>query len=209
MTIGKHCPVYDFGIDTRKVLAMKLTLISASLVVFAAPALAVDNYTIDPRHTYPVFEVSHLGFSTQRGRFNKTSGKIVLDPQTSSGSIEVTIEAASIDMGLDGWNKQMRSEEFFNSDAFPAITFKSTKVSFDSQNEPVAAEGEITMLGVTRPMTLKLTSFKCGVNPANRKYLCGADVVTTLKRSEFGIKKYLPYIPDDIKIMIAVEAFKD
>jgi polyisoprenoid-binding protein YceI len=188
---------------------MKSFLLCSLMIAACGPALAVDNYSIDPRHTYPVFEVNHLGFSTQRGRFNKTSGKVVLDPLTASGSIDIAIESASIDMGLDGWNKQMRGEDFFNSDAFPTITFKSSKLTFDSQNEPVSAEGEVTMLGVTRPMTLKLTSFKCGVNPANRKFLCGADVLTTIKRSEFGIKKYLPYISDDIKVMIAVEAFKD
>jgi polyisoprenoid-binding protein YceI len=179
------------------------------MIAACAPALAVDNYTIDPRHTYPVFEVNHLGFSTQRGRFNKTSGKVSLDPQTASGSIDISIESGSIDMGLEGWNKQMRGEDFFNSDNFPTISFKSSKLTFDSLNEPVSAEGEVTMLGVTRPVTLKLTSFKCGVNPANRKFLCGADVITTIKRSEFGIKKYLPTISDDIKVMIAVEAFKD
>lgn len=188
----------------------KPALITLATVVaaVAAPALAMESYTIDPRHTYPVFEVNHLGFSTQRGRFNKTSGTITLDPAAKKGSIEVVIETASIDMGLDKWDEHMRSDEFFDVEKFPTATFKSEKLEFKG-DKPVAAIGTLTLLGVTQTVKLAIESFKCGTHPINKKPLCAADVSTTIKRSAFGMTKYVPAVSDDIKLMIPVEAFKD
>ena len=184
-------------------------IVAISLAGFVSvPALAAESFTVDSRHTFPVFEVNHLGFSTQRGRFNKTSGKITLDAAARNGSIDITIDAASIDMGLDEWDKYMRSEDFFHTEKFPTMTFKSNKVIFEG-DKPVAAEGEFTMLGVTRPVKLIVLNYTCGVHPLNKKGLCGADVTTTVRRSEYGMKKYLPAISDDVKISIPVEAFRD
>lgn len=173
-----------------------------------AGAMAADSFTIDSRHTFPVFEVNHLGFSTQRGRFNNVSGKIMLVPSQQSGSIEVTIDSASIDMGMDAWDKQMRGEDFFNVEKFPNMTFKSTKLMYEG-DKLVGAEGDFTLLGVTRPVRLDVKGFACGTHPINKKALCGADISTTLKRSEFGMTKYLPGIGDTVVISIPVEAFKD
>jgi polyisoprenoid-binding protein YceI len=184
-------------------LTTALLLGAASLSAFAA-----DSYTIDSRHTYPVFEVNHLGFSTQRGRFNSTKGKITLDPQAGQGSIDVTIDTASIDMGLEPWDKIMRGEDWFKSESHPWMLFRSNKLVFDG-GKPVAAEGTLTLLDASRPVTLKIESFHCGTHPINRKALCGADVSTTIKRSEFGMSKYLPSISDEVVIKIPVEAFKD
>jgi polyisoprenoid-binding protein YceI len=174
----------------------------------AAAAAEPSSYTIDSRHTLATFEINHLGFSTQRGRFNNASGKIMLVPAQNSGSIEVSIDSASIDMGLDAWDKIMRGEDFFNVEKFPAMTFKSTKIVFDG-DKVVGAEGDFTLLGVTRPVTLTVRGFACGTHPINKKALCGADVTTTIRRSEFGMTKYLPGISDDVVIEIPVEAFKD
>lgn len=171
-------------------------------------ALAADSYTIDPRHTLATFEVNHLGYSTQRGRFNSASGKIMLVPEQKSGSIEVSIDSASIDMGLEAWDKHMRGEDFFNVEQFPAMTFKSTKILYDG-DKVVGAEGNFTLLGVTRPVKLDVKGFACGTHPINKKALCGADITTVIKRSEFGMTKYLPGISDDVLIEIPVEAFRD
>ncbi|MBC7206988.1 MAG: polyisoprenoid-binding protein [Methyloversatilis sp.] len=173
-----------------------------------AGAMAADSFTIDSRHTYPVFEVNHLGFSTQRGRFNNVTGKIMLVPEQKSGSIEVTIDSASVDMGLEAWDKHMRGEDFFNVEKFPNMTFKSTKLMYEG-DKLVGAEGDFTLLGVTRPVRLDVKGFACGTHPINKKALCGADISTTLKRSEFGMTKYLPGIGDTVVINIPVEAFKD
>lgn len=177
-------------------------------LALAAPAYAADTYTLDPRHTFPVFEVSHYDFSLQRGRFNKTTGKVTLDMAAKTGAIDITIDAASIDMGLDKWDEQMRSEDWFNVAAFPNMTYKSDKVLFLG-DKPVTAEGTLTLLGVSKPLTLTITSFKCGLNTFTKKPLCGANATAQLKRSEYGMTKSLPGIGDDIKIIIGIEAYKD
>lgn len=190
---------------------MKLTTALFGLFMgtsMTAGAMAADSFTIDSRHTFPTFEINHLGFSTQRGRFNTTSGKIMLVPSQGSGSIEVKIDAASIDMGLEAWNKHMRGEDFFNAEQFPAITFKSTKLLFDGE-KLVGAEGDLTLLGVSKPVKLDVKGFTCGTHPVNKKALCGADISTTIKRSDFGMTKYLPSISDAVFIEIPVEAFRD
>lgn len=188
---------------------MKKTIIA---VAFAAlvpvSAHAADNYTMDPNHTFPVFEVNHLGFSVQHGRFNKTSGNITLDMAGKSGSVDLTIETASLDMGFPLWDKHMAEEGFFNSEKFPTMTFKSNKLIF-KDDKVVAAEGDFTMLGVTKPLTVSVNGFKCGEHPMNKKPLCGANIGGTIKRSDFGMTKYVPAVSDDVKIHVPVEAYKN
>ncbi len=177
------------------------------LAAIASTSVMADSYTIDPNHTLPVFEVNHLGFSTQRGRFDKTAGKISLDRSKKTGAVDLTIEADSIDMGQAKWNDHMKSEDFFNVAKFPTITFKSDRFTF-KEDKPVAAEGTLTLLGVSRPVTLAIHRFTCGENPINRKLLCAADIEASLKRSEFGMTKYLPGIGDEVKVLVPVEAYK-
>lgn len=176
--------------------------------ILTVPALSADNYTIDPRHTYPVFEVSHLGFSTQRGRFNNTSGRITLDAAAGSGTVEVSIATDSIDMGLEDWDKHLRNPDFFDVEKHPTMTFRADRFTF-RKGKPVAAQGELTLLGVSKPVKLTIANFRCGMHPMAKKEVCGADVSTTIKRSEWGMTKYVPLIGDDIRISIPVEAFKD
>ena len=188
---------------------MKSIHVVAALVLgISISVQAADSYTIDSRHTYPVFEVNHLGFSTQRGRFNKSSGKIALDTAAKSGSVELTIDTASIDMGLDKWDEHMKSPDFFDVAKHPTITFKSTKVSFDG-DKVVGATGDMTLLGVTKPVTLALSGFRCGDHPMLKKIVCGVDVTTTIKRSDFGMKYGIPAIGDEVKLIVPVEAIKD
>ncbi len=186
-------------------LTTALLLGAASLSAFAA-----DSYTIDSRHTYPVFEVNHLGFSTQRGRYStQHQGQDHPGPpgwaRAASTSPSTT---RPIDMGLEPWDKIMRGEDWFKSESHPWMLFRSNKLVFDG-GKPVAAEGTLTLLDASRPVTLKIESFHCGTHPINRKALCGADVSTTIKRSEFSMSKYLPSISDEVVIKIPVEAFKD
>lgn len=183
-----------------------LAALLASLL--AAPACAADNYTIDSRHTFPVFEVNHMGFSTQRGRFNKSSGKVILDTAAKKGSVELVIETASLDMGLDKWDEHMKSDDFFNVAQFPTMRFTSDKLVFEG-DKVVAAEGSFTLLGVTKPMTLTVSNFRCAPHPMVKKPACGADITATLKRSEFGMSKYVPGVSDEVRISAPVEAIKD
>jgi polyisoprenoid-binding protein YceI len=186
---------------------LKLSL-PAFIVAAAFPlaALATD-YAIDSSHTYPHFSVSHLGFSTMQGRFDKTTGTIYLDRAAKKGSIDITIEVASISTGFAKRDKHLRGPDFFNSAEFPTITYKSTKMNFKN-DVPVSVEGNLTMAGASKPVTLNIDSFKCGMHPMKKKEMCGAAASAQLKRSYFGIKYGLPAVGDDIKLVFEIEALK-
>ncbi len=171
-------------------------------------AAAVETYTIDPRHTFPSFEVMHLGMSLQRGRFNKTTGKITVDTAAKTGSVDVTIDATSVDTGLDKLEEHVRAEDFLNASAHPTITFKGSKLAFEG-DKLKSVEGELTMRGVSRPVTLTATHFNCGTHPMNKKAMCGGEFVATIKRSEWGIKYAIPALADEMRLRINVEAFRD
>ncbi|HQR53563.1 MAG TPA: YceI family protein [Burkholderiales bacterium] len=189
-------------------MKQKLALLSLSAFL-AAPAFAApESYTIDPRHTFPMYEVNHLGFSTQRGRFNTTSGKITIDREAKRGTVQVTIDTSSVSSGVPKLDEHLRGEDFFDVAQHPSMTFKSSNLKFNG-DVPVAAEGELTIRGITKPVTLAITSFKCGPNPVAKKDACGADANVTIKRSDFGMKYALPALGDDVKLLINVEAFKD
>ncbi len=188
---------------------MNKTLIATLLAgLTSVSALAADSYTLDSRHTFPMFEINHMGFSQQRGRFNKTEGKVALDAKAGSGKIDIVIDAASIDMGLEDWDKHMKGADFFNVEQFPTMAFSADKVSF-KDGAPVSAEGSLTLLGVSKPVKLAIANYRCGIHIMNRKQACGAEVSTTIKRSDWGMTKYVPLVGDEVKIVIPVEAFKD
>ncbi len=186
---------------------MKKLLLAAALAAVSATA-AAQTYTIDARHTYPTFEVNHFGVSTQRGMFTKVSGKFTVDRAAKTGSVDVTIDTTSVATGLQGLTDHLKAEDFLNVAKFPTATFKGDKVRFDG-DRPVAVDGELTLLGVTRPVTLALSTFTCRDHPANKKPMCGGDATTTIKRSDFGIKYAIPAVSDDVKLSIPVEAFRD
>lgn len=171
-------------------------------------AIAGDSYTIDPRHTFPSFEINHLGFSIQRGRFDRTSGKVFLAPESGTGNITITIEAASINTGLTELENHLRGADFFDTARFPTITFKSDKLHF-KKDQLLAADGLLTMHGVAKPVHLTVDQFHCGMNLISMKNTCGANVSAALKRSDFGIDKYVPLLADDVKIEIQIEAIRD
>jgi polyisoprenoid-binding protein YceI len=188
---------------------MKSTLIAGLLAgMTCASAFAADSYTLDARHTFPMFEINHMGFSQQRGRFNKTEGKVTLDAKAGTGKIDIAIDAGSIDMGLEDWDKHMKGADFFNVEKFPTMTFSADKLSF-KDGAPVSAEGSLTLLGVNKPVKLAIANYRCGIHLMNRKPVCGAEVSTTIKRSDWGMVKYIPVVGDEVKIVIPVEAFKD
>lgn len=177
-------------------------------LMFPGLTHAADSYTVDPSHTYAHFSVSHLGFSTMHGRFDKSSGKITLDRAAKKGSVELTIDAASVSTGWLKRDQHLSGPDFFNAPEYPAITYKSSAMKFNGDT-PSSVEGNLTLLGVTKPVTLNITAFKCGTNPMNQKALCGADATAQIKRSDFGMKYALPNVGDDIKLVFEVEAYKD
>lgn len=187
---------------------MKPRHLTVLLSMFAATAASAESYTIDSRHTFPVFEVSHYGFSLQRGRFNKLAGKLELDPGAKQGSVDIAIDMTSVDMGFEDWNKHMRGERFFQTDTFPQARFVARDFAFDA-DKPAPISGELTLLGVTRRVQLKVGQWRCAKHPILPRQLCGADLEAAIKRSDFGMNANLPGIGDDVRITIPVEAIKD
>ncbi len=189
---------------------MKCFIFCAALAaaLSTASANAAETYTLDSRHTFPSFEVKHLGYSIQRGRFNRTSGKVTLDAAAKTGKVEITIDAASVDTGLDKLEEHLRGEDFFHVAMFPTITFKSGNFAFEGGTVK-RVTGDLSLLGVTRSVSLEANHFQCGNHPVNKKAMCGGDFATTLKRSEFGMKYAIPSVADDVTLRIQVEAFRD
>lgn len=187
-----------------------IVLMSAAIGAFSisGDAAATDNYTFDPSHTFPRFEVNHFGFSTHHGQFNKTAGKLVLDRAGKTGGVEIAVQTASISTGDPRLESELRGDKFFNVEKFPVMTFKSKSLKFNG-DAPASAEGELTLLGVTKPLTLTITQLKCAQHPMNKKENCGAEVTGALKRSDFGMKAFIPLVGDDITLRIQVEAWKD
>jgi polyisoprenoid-binding protein YceI len=187
-------------------MTIRHTLCTATLVLAFAGNGMAETYTLDSKHTFPSFEISHIGFSTQRGRFDLTSGTVKLDARNETGSIHVNIDANSIDTGLPELEAKLRDADFFNTAKFPFITFDSNKIKFTG-DKPIAAEGTLTLLGISKPVLLTIEHFRCGVHPVSRRNVCGADASGLIKRSDFGMKALLPMVADEVRLIIQVEAF--
>ncbi|HET7775353.1 MAG TPA: YceI family protein [Azospira sp.] len=185
----------------------KLVAIALAASSFAAVA-APETFVIDSTHTYPRFSYSHFGYSTQLSRFDKTSGKIVIDKAAKTGAVEVTIDMKSVNTGLPLFNGHIQGEDFLDTEQFPTATYKSTKVNFDG-DKVVSVDGNLTIKGVTKPVTLAVTSFQCMPHPMLKKDACGANATAVIKRTEFNAGKYAPYVGDDVTLSIAVEAIKE
>ena len=178
------------------------------LTITAAAALAApETYVLDGSHTYPRFSYSHLGFSTQLSRFNTTTGKVVFDKAAKSGSVDIEIDAKSVDTGSTLFNQHIQGEDFLDTAKYPKAIFKSTNVVFEGE-KPVKVEGNLTIKGVTKPVTLIVTSFQAMPHPMQKKDAIGANAHTTIKRSEFNAGKYAPNVGDEVRIDIAIEAIK-
>ena len=185
----------------------KLALI---VIVGALPVSAAfaDSYTIDPGHTYPNFRINHLGFSTLHGRFGATEGKIEYDPSAQTGSVDITIDAASVNTGHQKRDDDLRSPNFLNVVEFPEITFKSTAVKFEG-DKPSSITGDLTIMGVSKSVTLDVASVNCGENPFTKAWTCGFDANSSIKRTDFGMNYGIPAIGDDMELSFEVEAAKD
>ena len=188
-----------------KKIAAALTLAAAlSAPAFAAP----ETYVLDSAHSFPRFSYNHFGYSTQVSRFNKTTGKIVYDKEAKTASVDIVIDATSVDSGFPVFNEHLRGEDFFDTAKYPTATFKSTKVIFDG-DKPSAIEGDLTIKGITKPVTLTVTSFHAMSHPMRKKDAIGANAFTVIKRSEFNAGKHVPYVGDEVRIDIGVEAIKE
>jgi polyisoprenoid-binding protein YceI len=205
-----------FSLTSSETLTMKTfaPVLLAGLLPFAALA-APETYVLDPTHTTPNFSIQHLGMSTVYGHFERATGKVVLDRAARTGSVDVKIPTATISTGdakrTDGTrsrDEHLRTTDFFSVAEFPEMSFKSTKMNF-AGDKIQSVDGTLTLLGVSKPVTLSASSFNCGANPMSKKEMCGGDLVATIKRTDFGMKYAVPAISDEVKLMIAVEAYKE
>jgi polyisoprenoid-binding protein YceI len=183
------------------------SLITAAAIAALSGAAVAQSatYKVEPTHTFVNWEAKHFGTSTSRGRFDKKDGEITLDKTAGTGKATITIDMASINTGVAPFDRHLRSADFFDAEKHPTATFKTGDFKLTGGKTGDIA-GELTMLGVTKPVTLKTVGFNCYQNPMFRKEVCGGDFETTIKRSEFGMKYGLPGIPDDIKLTIQIEA---
>jgi len=184
----------------RIVLAFTAAVVSAS--AWAAPV----TYVLDPSHTYPSFEADHMGgLSVWRGKFTATTGKVVYDKDAKAGSIDVTVDIASIDFGNAKLDEHAKSAEIFDAAKYPTATYTG-KFSKWNGASPTEAEGTLTLHGVTKPVTLVIDSFVCKPSPMTKKEVCGADATATFNRADFGVNFGDKYgFKQEVKLQIQVE----
>ena len=186
---------------------IRTTLFAALFATAGIATAAPVNYNVDPTHTYAAYEVGHLGLSTQSGVFTKISGQLTVDEAAKSGKVNISIDAASLQTFLADRDKHLKSADFFNVEKFPTLTYQSDKVVFKG-GKPASVEGKLTLLGVTKPVTLKLLNVTKAKHPMSGLETWGANAETTIKRSEFGMKTFIPAVSDEVTLKIAIEASK-
>jgi polyisoprenoid-binding protein YceI len=188
------------------VIKVALPVAVASLAMGSALAAPV-TYQVDPAHTYPSFEADHFGgMSVWRGKFDTSSGTIVLDRAAGTGTLEITVDTSSIDFGNPKLNEHVKSGEMFDVQKYPTAVYKGTLTNFKN-GAPTEAHGELTLHGVTKPLNLTINSFLCKATPMSKKERCGADASATLNRADFGINFGDKYgFNMQVKLAIQVEA---
>ena len=187
---------------------MKKHLIIAALTLFPINSLLAADYTVDPGHTYVSFAINHLGFSTMRGKFNQQSGTLMFDAANKKAAVMIEIDAASIDTGHEKRDAHLRSPDFLNAVENPTITFKSTGVTWNG-DKPATITGDLTILGVSKPVTLQVTSMNCADHPFSKKPTCGFDATGSIKRTDFGVNYGVPAIGEVLDLQIELEATKN
>ena len=187
-----------------KRIAILAAAVSLSISAFAAP----ETFVIDSSHTYPSFSYTHFGYSTQQSKFDKTTGKVTIDRAAKTGALDVSIDTKSVNTGSDVFNGHIKGEDFFNVEKFPTITFKSSNFKFDG-DKIASITGDLTVKGVTKPVTLSVSTFNCAPHPFAKKEACGANASTKIKRTEFNAGKYAPGVSDEVTLNIVIEAIKE
>jgi polyisoprenoid-binding protein YceI len=188
---------------------MKFKHLALLAAVFATgTTFAAEIYKVDPGHTFPSFEADHFGgLSNWRGKFDKSDGTIVLDRAAKTGSVDITIDASSLDFGHAKLNEHAKGPDMFDVAKYPNATYKG-KLVFKG-DVPTAVDGELTLHGVTKPVTLKINQFKCIQHPMLKREVCGADASATFNRADFGVDYGVKMgFKPEVKLDIQVEAVK-
>lgn len=186
----------------------KKWLAGALLICAAVSVQAQERFALDPAHTNVVFSISHLGYSDMIGRFNEVAGELVFDEaDPTQSSVEVTVQTGSVDTNHQKRDEHLRSPDFFNAAEFPTMIFKSTAVAA-AGDDRYQVTGDLTLLGVTKPVTLEVSFNKKAPHPLpnyNGVMVTGFSAKGQLKRSDFGMNTFLPGIGDDVNLWIEAE----
>lgn len=179
----------------------------ASLTALASAPLYATTYTLEPDYTQGVFRWNHLGFSSPAAQFAQGQGTLEFDPANPThASVTVTIPLSTLYTGVPGLDDHFRSSDFFDTAKFPTATFKSTQVEKGGMKDQLKVKGDLTLHGMTKPVTLDVTIVRIGTNPRTSLPTVGFDGTTTLKRSDFGMGKYVPQVSDDIELRVIIQA---
>jgi polyisoprenoid-binding protein YceI len=178
---------------------------------FVGPTVAAAaevSYSIDTNHTHATFAFQHLGFSTFHGKVPARGGTVVIDRAARSGRVDVEFDPNAVATGVPKFDDHLRSADFFEVAKHPTATFKSSQITFDDKGTPRTVVGDLTIKGITKPVTLQVTSFHCGDHPMAKVPACGANATASIKRSDYDMSFALPAVPDEIKLEIEIEAMQ-
>jgi polyisoprenoid-binding protein YceI len=189
-------------------MTSKFFVILILLYLYVANAMASEIFKADEEHTFISLSYNHMGFSTQTIRFDKVFGTIILDPQTKSGKLDITIAIPSISTGSAIFNDRIQEDDLFASHKFPTASFISDRIVFN-QDVITSVLGELTIKGISKTVELKVNQFSCGRNFLTFKYTCGANAIAQINRSDFNLGKYTPLVSDAVTIQIVIEAIQE
>ncbi len=182
--------------------------LTAALLLAAGAAQAQSaTYAIDPTHTFVNFEIGHFGTSINRGRWDKKEGTVQLDRAGRTGKVDITIDMNSINTGVGPFDGHLKSPDFFNTAQFPTARFVGERFVF-SGDKVTEVQGSLTLMGKTHPVTLKASNFNCYLNPMFKREVCGGDFEATILRSQWGISGLPMVAPDNVRLLVQVEAIK-
>lgn len=188
----------------RKIFA---TLFAAAAMTAGVAQAEVATYAMDPTHTFVTFEIGHFGTSTNRARFDKKEGSVVME-DGKSVKINLTIDMASVNSGTAAFDKHLRSADIFNVEKFPTAAFVADKATFSGE-KITEVTGQLTLLGKTQPVTLKANNYGCYLNPMLGRKTCGGDFETTIDRTAFGVDYGVVWgFPKNVRLVVQVEAIK-
>jgi len=184
--------------------ALSLVMVTAASAADTNPAnVTPGSYTVEPAHTRVQFSVSHMGFTHWNGDFTGVSGTLSLDPKNIAASVvDISIPVASISNTNATIDAELKGSAWFDAEHFPTIRFVSTKVVKTGTNKALIS-GNLTFHGVTKPVVLTASFNGAGINPLDKHYTVGFEATATIKRSDFGVKTYIPLLSDETKLHIS------
>ncbi|MBS0316168.1 MAG: polyisoprenoid-binding protein [Proteobacteria bacterium] len=189
---------------------MKALRLALALLIALAAACAFGEQVLqsDPNHTFAWFQFDHLGLSIQRDRFDKVDATVHLDTPDHIGSVQARIQVDSLSTGSAFFNKMLLGDAFFDAAKFPEIRYASTAFHFGRFDDVTRVDGNLTIKGITRPVTLTVTNYKCMLDPQLHRPICGLNAMARIERSDFDLGKYVPFVSNDVMLYVSIEAIE-